>query len=182
MFVDGSHEWGQDESGDCGRVATEEGSILISIRHGASTMATSIFFKQLRRAGVPPTQRVHFYLAAIRAVLEYVAPVWHHLLTKTQLDQLEAIQKRAIRILYQCNGITYANMLYFAQLSNLYANMLYFAQLSNLSRRREELCRRFFNSITQPDSCLHTPPTSTRSCNSYPTQSCCKVSSNNYPN
>jgi len=101
------------------------------------------FFKQLRRAGVPPTQRVHFYLAAIRAVLEYVAPVWHHLLTKTQLDQLEAIQKRAIRILYQCNGITYANM-------------LYFAQLSNLSSRREELCRRFFNSITQPDSCLHT--------------------------
>jgi len=127
------------------------------------------FFKQLRRAGVPPTQRVHFYLAAIRAVLEYAAPVWHHLLTKTQLDQLEAIQKRAIRILYQCNGITYANM-------------LYFAQLSNLSRRREELCRRFFNSITQPDSCLHTPPTSTRSYNSYPTQSCCKVSSNNYPN
>ena len=169
MFVDGSHEWGQDESGDCGRVATEEGSISISIRHGASTMATSIFFKQLRRAGVPPTQRVHFYLAAIRAVLEYVAPVWHHLLTKTQLDQLEAIQKRAIRILYQCNGITYANM-------------LYFAQLSNLSSRREELCRRFFNSITQPDSCLHTPPTSTRSYNSYPTQSCCKVSSNNYPN
>jgi len=51
------------------------------------------FFKQLRRAGVPPTQLVHFYLAVIRSVLEYAAPVWHHLLTKIQSDQLEAIQK-----------------------------------------------------------------------------------------
>ena len=37
----------------------------------------------------------------IRPVLEYAAPVWHHLLTKTQSDQLEAIQKRAMRIIYQ---------------------------------------------------------------------------------
>ena len=150
--------------------SSDRGRQYININPARSEHHGNFYFlKQLRRAGVPPTQRVHFYLAAIRAVLEYAAPVWHHLLTKTQLDQLEAIQKRAIRILDQCNGITYANM-------------LYFAQLSNLSSRREELCRRFFNSITQPDSCLHTPPTSTRSYNSNPTQSCCKVSSNNYPN
>ena len=102
-----------------------------------------LFFKTAKASRSSSYPRVHFYLAAIRAVLEYAAPVWHHLLTKTHLDQLEAIQKRAIRILYQCNGITYANM-------------LYFAQLSSLSSRREKLCRRFFNSITQPDSCLHT--------------------------
>jgi len=52
-----------------------------------------------------------------------------------------------IRIICQCDGITYANM-------------LHLAQLSSLSSRREELCRRIFNSITQPDFCLHTllPP------------------------
>jgi len=41
-----------------------------------------------------------------------------------------------------------------------YANMLHLAQLSSLSSKREELCQHFFNSITQPNSCLHTllPP------------------------
>ena len=43
---------------------------------------------------------VHFYLPVIRPVLEYAAPVWHHLLTKTQSGQLEAIQKRAIRLIH----------------------------------------------------------------------------------
>ena len=47
----------------------------------------------LSRAGVPQTQLRHFYLTVIRPVLEYAAPVWHHLITKTQADQIEAIQK-----------------------------------------------------------------------------------------
>ena len=125
------------------------------------------FLKQLKRAGLPPTQLVHFYLAVIRPVLEYAAPIWHHLLTKTQSDLLEAIQKRAIRIIYQCDSITYTNV-------------LYLAQFSSLSSRREELCRCFFN--TTRVMLTHSPPTSTRSYNSYTTHSCCKISSNNYPN
>ena len=46
------------------------------------------FLKQLRRAGVPPAQLLHFYMAVIRPVLEYPAPVWHHLLTKAHTDQI----------------------------------------------------------------------------------------------
>ena len=53
------------------------------------------FLKQLRCVGVPQDQLLHFYTVVIRPVLEYAAPVWNHLLTKTQLDQLEAIQRRA---------------------------------------------------------------------------------------
>ena len=49
------------------------------------------FLKQLRRAGVPQDQLLHFYTWLIRPVLEYAAPVWNHLLTKTQIDQLEAV-------------------------------------------------------------------------------------------
>ena len=56
--------------------------------------------KQLRRVGVPQAQMLHFYTAVIRPVLEYAAPVWNHLLTKTQIDQIEAIQRRALRIIY----------------------------------------------------------------------------------
>ena len=43
---------------------------------------------------------LHFYITVIRPVLEYAVPVWHHLITKTQADNIEAIQKRAIRIIF----------------------------------------------------------------------------------
>jgi len=36
------------------------------------------FLKQLKRAGVPPRQLLHFYATVIRPVLEYFAPVWHY--------------------------------------------------------------------------------------------------------
>ena len=35
-------------------------------------------------------------------MLEYTAPVWHHSLNTSQKNQIEAIQKRAIRIIYSC--------------------------------------------------------------------------------
>ena len=54
------------------------------------------FLKQLKRAGVPQNQLLHFYTAVIRPVLEYAAPLWHHLINRTQAQQLESIQKRAI--------------------------------------------------------------------------------------
>ena len=78
------------------------------------------FLKQLRRAGVPRVQLLHFYTGVIRSVLEYddddddvleyAAPVWNHLPTKTQLDQLEAIQRQALRIIYSyTNNMPYIN-------------------------------------------------------------------------
>ena len=51
------------------------------------------FLKQLKRAGVPQNQLLHFYTAVIRPVLEYAAPVWHHLINRTQAQQLESIQQ-----------------------------------------------------------------------------------------
>ena len=71
------------------------------------------FLKLLKRAGVPCAQLQHFYLAVIRPILEYVAPVWHHLLTKCQSDQMEAIQKRAINIIHSpTHGMPYSNALF----------------------------------------------------------------------
>jgi len=96
------------------------------------------FLKQLSRAGVPQTQLRHFYLT----VLEYAAPVWHHLITKTQADQTEAIQKRAIRIIYTC---TY---------DMPYVRAIFVADLPTMSDRRDQLSRKFFNSTLQPTSPL----------------------------
>jgi len=48
------------------------------------------FLKQFKRAGVPHAQLLHFYVAVIRPVREYAAPVWHHVLSKSQKNQTEA--------------------------------------------------------------------------------------------
>ena len=102
------------------------------------------FLKQLRRAGVPQSNLLHFYTGVIRPVLEYAAPVWNHLLSKSQIDQIEAIQRRALRIIY-----TYTNDM-------PYTNALYCASIPSLVDRREQLSREFFTSILQSSSCLHT--------------------------
>ena len=101
------------------------------------------FLKQLSRAGVPQTQLRHFYLTVIRPVLE---SVWHHLITKTQADQIEAIQKRAIRIIYTCTH------------DMPYLSATFVADLPTMSDHRDQLSRKFFNSTLQPTSLLHSLP------------------------
>jgi len=101
------------------------------------------FLKLLKRAGDPGAQLQHFYVAVIRPILEYAAPVWHHLLTNCQTDQIEAVQKRAINIIYNS---TYGMP---------YSNALFIAGLTSLRARREQLARNFFESTTQSSSCLH---------------------------
>ena len=102
------------------------------------------FLKLLKRAGVPGAQLQHFYVAVIRPILEYAAPVWHQLLTNCQTDQIEAVQKRAVNII--CNS-TYGIM--------PYSNALFIAGLTSLRARRKQLAHNFFESITQSSSCVH---------------------------
>ena len=90
------------------------------------------FLKQLKRAGLPNSHLLHFYITVIRPVLEYCAPVWHYALTKAQSESLEAVQKRAIHITHDLTrGMPYSSML-------LHVN------LDSLATRREDLSRRFF--------------------------------------
>jgi len=89
------------------------------------------FLKLLKRAGVPCVQLQHFYVTVIRPILEYAAPVWHHLLMNCQSDQTEAIQKRAINIIHSpSHGMPYSKALFFAGLTSLRA-------------RREQVARKF---------------------------------------
>jgi len=101
------------------------------------------FLKQLKRAGVPYKQLLHFYTAVIRPVLEYAAPAWHHLINRTQAQHLESVQKRAIHIIFNfTRGMSYPNV-------------LFVAQLESLDTRRNNLSRSFFQDICKPTSCLH---------------------------
>ena len=64
--------------------------------------------------------------------LEYCAPVWHYGLTRTQAQQLEAVQKRSIHVILNLSrGMSYSSM-------------LFAADLESLSDRRENLSRSSF--------------------------------------
>lgn len=77
---------------------------------------------------------LHFFKTVIRSLLEHACPVWHNSLTNEQIDQIESIQKRALKILCGSSIIDYKQLL-----------ILY--SFSSLSKRRETLCKRLFFNI-----------------------------------
>jgi len=119
------------------------------IEHIVKKATTRLYFlKQLKRAGLPNSHLLHFYITVIRPVLEYCAPVWHYTLMKAQSESLEAVQKCAVHITHNLTrGMPYSSML-------LHAN------LDSLAARTEDLSWRFFHDIMDPTSCLYSllPP------------------------
>jgi len=101
------------------------------------------FLNQLKRAGLTINQLLHYYTVVIRPVLEYCAPAWHYALTKTQAEQLEALQKRALCIILNSTPGT------------PYIFMLSSLNLTTLASRRNDISRTFFDKISLPSSCLH---------------------------
>ena len=58
------------------------------------------FLIQLKRANVSEFDLSRFYIACICSVIDYAAPVFNHALPKYLLNELERIQKRALRFIY----------------------------------------------------------------------------------
>lgn len=99
------------------------------------------FIVLLKRAKVPRDDIVNFYCTTIRSVLEYCAPVFHHALPAYLNEDLERIQKRVLSIISP-------DMSYQDCLDSL--------GLSSLEERRNDLCRKLFDSIaTNPEHKLH---------------------------
>ena len=92
------------------------------------------FLKQLKRAGAPTRDLLHFYTTVVRPILEYACPVWHSGLTNAQSDALESMQKRAMRIIYS-EGTSFD-----------YQFRLIIAGIDTLQDRREILAERFVQS------------------------------------
>ena len=77
------------------------------------------FLKVLKRSGLPSHSLKHFYTAAIRLIVEYCSVVWGHNLSNKQSNQLESIQKRAIRIIYQqARHMPYDSLLYCSNITD----------------------------------------------------------------
>lgn len=69
------------------------------------------------------------YLTVVRPVLDFACPTYHPLLSKTQSDRLEALQKRAAKIIF---GVEQS-----------YAALVADGSLELLADRRNALCLNF---------------------------------------
>ena len=87
--------------------------------------------RTLRSHGLPHHDLLTIFVAFVRPILEYAAPVWSSGLTLDQRSRLERLQKRALRIIFR------------GQYTD-YEDILSRSKLSSLEDRRRELCLQFF--------------------------------------
>ena len=66
----------------------------------AKARSKLFFLKQLKRSGVPSEDLLTFYKSVIIPSLEYGAPAFHTSLTKCLSEDIESIQKRALKIVH----------------------------------------------------------------------------------
>ncbi len=98
------------------------------------------FLRLLKWAGLDHSSQLAVYTTCIRSVLEYGCQVWNYGASQYLSDDVERIQRRALRIIYP----------------NLsYRRALEVTSLPSLSQRRDELCRSYFIKMTDSTHKLH---------------------------
>ena len=99
---------------------------------GVHVLYTSLL-RLLKSTCAPPDNLILFYCCIIRSVVEYASPVFHSSLPKYLSDEVERIEKRALKIIFP--DCSYSEALKRADLPALYA-------------RRVFLSNKLFNSIS----------------------------------
>ena len=89
---------------------------------------------QLKRAKVPIQDILQFYSVCVRPILEYASTVFHYSIPKYLSDEIERVQKRALRIVYP--NLHYEDALVEAGMESLYA-------------RRQKACDKLFKQILE---------------------------------
>ena len=95
---------------------------------------------QLKRAGIRQTDLVNVYVSVVRPVLEYACPVWHTNLTKYLSDNIEMIQKRALKSIFPNKG---------------YDHILCDLGMCTLHERRNVICEHYFKNMQGNSHKLH---------------------------
>ena len=99
------------------------------------------FIILLKRAKVSPKDIANFYCTVIRPILEYCGPVFHYSIPSFLSEDLEMVQKRALKIILPTKS---------------YNDILDYFNLQTLSQRRDEMCTKLFtNIINNPAHKLH---------------------------
>ena len=99
------------------------------------------FLTILKRFGAPKHHLVNVYKTIIRPVLEYACQCWHPGLTIGLSQDIESVQKRAMRII--------------VPQAESYESVLSMCELLSLSARRRDLCAKYFDKIQADDHKLH---------------------------
>ena len=98
------------------------------------------FLKVLKSYGAPKNDLKTFYRCVIRSTLEYGAQVWNGNLTQAQWSDIERVQKRALRIIVPEHEHNLA---------------LQECGLKTLQQRRDDLCVRLIEQMSEPLHKLH---------------------------
>jgi len=110
-------------------------------RHQSQQMTIFPEAAQERRGSSPTTSA--FLRHSNSPCSRNCAPVWHYAINRSQAEQLESIQKRAIHIIYPfTQGMSYSYI-------------LFVAELTSLESRRDQLSTSFFQDISHPSSSLY---------------------------
>ena len=97
--------------------------------------------RHLKQAGISPLEIAKIYCSVIRPVIEYAAPIYHWMLTGGQSDEIEKLQRRAMKIIF---GYKVA---YSAALEN--------CDCSRLDTRRKEISIKFAEKTAANGSFAH---------------------------
>ena len=98
------------------------------------------FMKILKSYNAPKEALKMFYVAVVRSVLEYGAQVWNGGLTMEQSEDIERIQKRALRIMYP---------------ELKYHEALMESNLKTLTDRRDDMCVQLIKDMSNPNHKLN---------------------------
>ena len=108
------------------------------IKKGAKRL---YLLKILRSYGASKEDLLAFYCSVIRSVLEYGSQVLSGGLTQMQKENIERIQKRALRIIYPGHGD--------------YKSLLIQSNLLSLEERRNNLCASLIEDMLEPSHKVH---------------------------
>ena len=89
-----------------------------------------IILKRLIKFSVPIEELIQIYILYIRSVVEQYATVWHSSITSGEKNDIERIQKVALKIIFGSSYTTYMDALNWTGLDTLHA-------------RRTKLCLNF---------------------------------------
>ena len=103
---------------------------------GARCYKRMTILRNLATFHVPVLEMVNIYCLYIRSVAEHSSVVWSSSLTVGEQNDLERVQKVALRLILGQNYVSYANA-------------LYLANLETLKTRRVQLSKRFAYKCTQ---------------------------------
>jgi hypothetical protein len=99
-------------------------------------LARLYYLKQLKRASVDTKELLTFYTSCIRPIVEYACPVFHNSLPRYLADDIERLQKHALRIVF---------------LDLKYCEALEKTNLMLLNDRRELSSKKLFHQICEND-------------------------------